>query len=80
MARAHGSRADAYAREIARRAPGAWVINFTNPVGIVTQAMHAGRPNLKIVGICDTPTELFAEIAHALERAGRASARSTTSA
>ena len=30
-----------YARLIAREAPHAWVVNFTNPVGIVTQAMTA---------------------------------------
>ena len=46
-------------------APDAWVINFTNPVGLVTQAMRRAAA-LKIVGICDTPTELFAETAHAL--------------
>jgi alpha-galactosidase/6-phospho-beta-glucosidase family protein len=28
-----------YARTIERRAPNAWIINFTNPVGIVTQAI-----------------------------------------
>jgi 6-phospho-beta-glucosidase len=57
---------NAYVREIAERAPSAWVINFSNPVGLVTQAMHRAAPGLRIVGICDTPTELFAEIAHAL--------------
>jgi 6-phospho-beta-glucosidase len=55
-----------YAAEIARVAPHAWVVNFTNPVGIVTQAMHRAA-RLKLVGVCDTPTELFAEVAHALE-------------
>jgi 6-phospho-beta-glucosidase len=54
-----------YTRDIAQHAPDAWVINFTNPVGIVTQAMRR-TADLKIVGICDTPTELFAETAHAL--------------
>jgi 6-phospho-beta-glucosidase len=54
-----------YARAIARRAPAAWIINFTNPVGIVTQAV-AGSTGARILGICDTPTELFEEIAHAL--------------
>jgi 6-phospho-beta-glucosidase len=54
-----------YTREIAEHAPDAWVVNFTNPVGIVTQAMRRAA-DLKIVGICDTPTELFAETAHAL--------------
>jgi 6-phospho-beta-glucosidase len=55
-----------YARTIAAVAPDAWVINFSNPVGIVTQAMRQAA-SLRIVGICDTPTELFAEVAHALE-------------
>lgn len=55
-----------YAREIERRAPDAWIINFTNPVGIITQAVRS-ETNARIIGICDTPTELFEEIAHALE-------------
>jgi 6-phospho-beta-glucosidase len=55
----------AYARLIAAHAPTAWVINFTNPVGIITQAMRRAA-DVKVVGICDTPTELFAETAHAL--------------
>jgi len=54
-----------YARVIARLAPAAWIINFTNPVGIVTQAV-AESTGARILGICDTPTELFEEIAHAL--------------
>lgn len=55
-----------YAKEIAVRAPHAWIINFTNPVGIVTQAVQT-ETRAKIIGICDTPTELFEEIAHALD-------------
>ena len=55
----------AYARAIEQHAPRAWMINFTNPVGIVTQAV-AGETGVRIIGICDTPTELFEEIAHAL--------------
>ena len=55
----------AYAREVERLAPDAWVINFTNPVGPVTQALFAGS-GAKVIGICDTPTELFEEVAHAL--------------
>ena len=56
----------AYAREIARYARGAWVINFTNPVGIMTQAVSA-ETGIKIIGICDTPTALFERIAHVLD-------------
>lgn len=54
-----------YARVVAERAPHAWIINFTNPVGIVTQAVHS-ETRAKAIGICDTPTELFEEIARAL--------------
>jgi 6-phospho-beta-glucosidase len=55
----------AYAGEIERLAPAAWIINFTNPVGIVTQAVRAAT-KAKIIGICDTPTELFEDVARAL--------------
>lgn len=53
-----------YARAVARLAPRAWIVNFTNPVGMVTQAVAAA--GARIIGICDTPTELFEEIAHTL--------------
>jgi 6-phospho-beta-glucosidase len=56
-----------YARAVQQRAPQAWVINFTNPVGIVTQAVTTAT-QVRIIGICDTPTELFEDIAHALDR------------
>ena len=53
-----------YAREIGRLSPAAWIINFTNPVGMVTEAMRTVTS--RVIGICDTPTELFEEVAHAL--------------
>lgn len=55
----------AYAREVERLAPQAWLINFTNPVGIVTQAL-LDQAGVKVIGICDTPTELFEQAARAL--------------
>lgn len=54
-----------YAREIADLAPSAWIINFTNPVGMVTEALRTETD--RVVGICDTPTELFEAAAHALD-------------
>lgn len=54
-----------YATEIAQLAPRAWVVNFTNPVGMVTQALLS-ETRARIIGICDTPTELFEEVALAL--------------
>ena len=55
-----------YARLVERAAPAAWIVNFTNPVGIVTQAMTAAT-RARVIGICDTPAELFEEAAHALD-------------
>lgn len=54
-----------HARTIERVAPDAWLINLTNPAGLVTQAITA-HTNLRVIGICDTPSELFHQIAHAL--------------
>lgn len=53
------------ARLVERLSPKAWIVNFTNPAGLITQAIstHTGA---NIVGICDTPTELFHRIALAL--------------
>jgi 6-phospho-beta-glucosidase len=54
-----------HARTVERVAPDAWFINFTNPAGLITQALthHTG---LRVIGICDTPAELFHQIAMAL--------------
>src|SRR3954469_2387416 len=54
-----------YARQIAEAAPKAWIVNFTNPVGMVTEAMRTASD--RVIGICDTPTELFEETARALD-------------
>ncbi|MFD7068727.1 6-phospho-beta-glucosidase [Streptomyces sp. NPDC059913] len=53
------------ARRIARIAPAAWVINFTNPAGLVTEAMsrHLGD---RVIGICDSPVGLGRRIARVL--------------
>ncbi|MGD9906697.1 MAG: 6-phospho-beta-glucosidase [Vicinamibacterales bacterium] len=54
-----------YARLAARIAPTAWFINFSNPVSVVSQAVHQ-HSDARIIGICDTPTETFEDAAHAL--------------
>lgn len=55
-----------HAREIVARAPHAWIINFTNPVGIITQAVR-NETGARVIGICDTPTELFHDTALVLD-------------
>lgn len=54
-----------YARMVERLAPEAWLINFTNPAGLITQAIFA-HTGARVIGICDTPSELFHHIAQAL--------------
>ena len=54
-----------YARQVESLAPAATLINFSNPVGIVTQAVTM-ETRARIIGICDTPTELFEEVARQL--------------
>ena len=49
------------ARIVHRLAPRAWLINFTNPAGLVTQAV-AHHTDARVVGICDTPSELLHRI------------------
>jgi 6-phospho-beta-glucosidase len=52
---------------IADTVPRAWVINFTNPVGIVTEAMTAVLGD-RVIGICDSPIALTRRVANALGR------------
>ncbi|QOR47816.1 6-phospho-beta-glucosidase [Trueperella pecoris] len=52
------------ARAVAELAPDAWVLNFTNPAGIITQAMRTVHP--RVVGICDTPIGMVRRAMHVL--------------
>ena len=54
------------ARAVRRLTPDAWVVNFTNPAGMVTEAMAAELGD-RVVGICDSPVGLFARVARALD-------------
>ncbi|MDI6101072.1 6-phospho-beta-glucosidase [Actinoplanes sp. NEAU-A12] len=53
------------AASIARLAPAAWTINFTNPAGLVTEAMatHLGD---RVIGICDSPSGLVDRVVRAI--------------
>jgi 6-phospho-beta-glucosidase len=56
-----------YASMIEEVAPTALLVNFTNPVGIVTQALH-DHSSINIVGICDGPVSMVRSVAELLER------------
>ncbi|MEP7116247.1 MAG: 6-phospho-beta-glucosidase [Acidobacteriota bacterium] len=55
----------AYGQLVSRLAPAAWLVNFSNPVSVVSQAVHQ-HSDARIIGICDTPTETYEDAAHAL--------------
>lgn len=53
------------AERIAALAPRAWVINFTNPAGMITEAMRRVLGE-RVIGICDSPIGLVRRAAAAL--------------
>jgi 6-phospho-beta-glucosidase len=56
-----------YARLIEDVAPDALLVNFTNPVGIVMQALH-DHSSVRAVGICDGPISMQRSVAEFLGR------------
>lgn len=55
------------AATMARHAPDAWLVNFTNPAGMVTEAVQRVLGD-RAVGICDSPAGLMRRVARALGR------------
>lgn len=53
------------ARLVEKLSPKAWIVSFTNPAGLITQAITS-HTNAKVVGICDTPTELIHNLTNGL--------------
>jgi 6-phospho-beta-glucosidase len=51
-----------YCETLARCAPGAVLINFTNPVGLITQAVSL-HSSVRVVGVCDTPSSTLDRLA-----------------
>lgn len=55
------------ARIVSDRAPASWFLNFTNPAGLVTEALRDVLGD-RVVGICDSPAALCKGVAAALGR------------
>jgi 6-phospho-beta-glucosidase len=53
------------AETMAKHAPNAWLINFTNPAGMVTEAVQQVLGD-RAVGICDSPSGLCRRVAAAV--------------
>lgn len=55
-----------YCELIKKHAPNAWIFNFSNPSGLVTQALRSKGYD-KIIGICDAPSSTKFRMAKALD-------------
>ena len=55
-----------YCAMIEKYAPEAWIFNFTNPSGLVTQALHSAGYH-RVIGICDAPSSMKYRMAHYLD-------------
>lgn len=56
----------AYVREIEQRAPSAWLLNLTNPAGIVSNALSRAS-RVCVVSVCDSPVTLIENVAKLLD-------------
>ena len=54
------------ARDVEELCPDAWVMNFTNPAGVVTEAVTRHRPAVRIIGLCNVPVSIQRAISHHL--------------
>ncbi len=55
-------------RDMEELCPEAWLINFTNPVGMVTEAIHRFTGFRKMIGLCNVPIGMHKAIADKLGR------------
>jgi 6-phospho-beta-glucosidase len=56
----------ALADTILTEAPGATLLNFTNPAGMVTESLLRHRPQLNTIGLCNVPWNVRMEISRTL--------------
>jgi 6-phospho-beta-glucosidase len=60
-----------YCELLSECSPGAVLINFTNPAGLITQAISA-QGKVRAVGVCDTPSGAIADLAAFCSGSGEA--------
>jgi 6-phospho-beta-glucosidase len=56
------------ARDLRETAPGALLLNFTNPAGLVTEALNRHAPDVPAVGVCNVSITTKMEILEGLEK------------
>jgi len=56
------------ARDMQELAPGAMLVNFTNPSGLVTEALQRYSPEVPSVGVCNAPIGMKMQVVKELEK------------
>src|SRR5262245_14118979 len=56
------------ANDMRELAPGALLVNFTNPAGLVTEALARYAPDVPAVGVCNIPINAKMSMAEAVQR------------
>jgi 6-phospho-beta-glucosidase len=56
------------AADMRELAPGALLVNFTNPAGLVTEAINRHAPDVPAVGVCNVPIHMKMDILAELEK------------
>jgi len=54
-------------KDMVELCPNAWLINFTNPAGMVTEALLRYGKNKKVIGLCNVPIGMEKAVADMLE-------------
>ena len=54
-------------KDMSELCPNAWMINFTNPAGMVTEALLRYGRNKKVIGLCNVPIGMEKSVADMLE-------------
>jgi 6-phospho-beta-glucosidase len=54
-------------KDIAKYCPDAWMINFSNPAGMVTEACLRYGASKKVIGLCNVPITIEVQLAQLLE-------------
>jgi 6-phospho-beta-glucosidase len=57
------------AKDMEELAPGAMLVNFTNPSGLVTEALQRYAPAVPSVGVCNVPIGMQMQVVRELEKA-----------
>ena len=55
------------AKDVVKYAPNAWIINYSNPTGIVAEAIQREVPEAKNICICDVPPWLQSDMARLMQ-------------